>query len=291
MIIANVIGGLGNQMFQYAFGRALSLRHGVPLKLDLHEFCGYTLHAGFMLHKVFGIPVEKAKSKDRRSVLGWRAYRPALKILRRRHFERWRGDRLLVQDLSVPASHYVSKASADSYLLGYWQSEGYFAAIGDQLRRDFRFPQLAGENQAWARRIVDANAVSVHIRRGDYVSDSQTLATHGVCSLDYYREAMAFVAERVPGAEFFLFSDDLEWARKTLKISHRHHFVLGNRPAGAHHDMHLISLCRHHIIANSSFSWWGAWLCDHAEKVVVAPSRWLAQIAMPEVVPQSWTRL
>src|SRR5206468_2334285 len=137
--------------------------------------------------------------------------------------------------LSEPTASYVRAASADCYLLGYWQSESYFAAAAEQVRRDFRFvPELSGDNRSWARRILDCMAVSLHIRRGDYASDVQTQAAH---------------------------------------------------------DMRLISLCRHHIIANSSFSWWGAWLCEHAGKMVVAPARWLAEVLLPDVVPAYWVRL
>ena len=156
MIITNVIGGLGNQMFQYAFGRALALRHRVPLKLDLHEFRTYGLHTGFMLDKAFGLPAAQASEEDLRSVLGRRGYRTALRLLRRPRFERWRGGRLLVQDLSVPAAEYIDAASAECYLLGYWQSERYFLDAGEQLRRDFRFPELPGENRKWASRIADS---------------------------------------------------------------------------------------------------------------------------------------
>jgi hypothetical protein len=292
VIISNVIGGLGNQMFQYAFGRAQALRYGVPLKLDLHEFRTYKLHSGFLLDKVFTLPAQPASAADRRQVLGWRGHLPMLKMLRRARFAAWRGPRLLVQDLSEPTASYVRAASADCYLLGYWQSENYFAEAAEQVRRDFRFvPELSADNRTWARRILDAMAVSLHIRRGDYASDPQTRATHGLSPPEYYRRAAAYIAERAPGAQFFVFSDDLAWARESLKLPQPHHFVDCNGPATSFHDMRLISLCRHHVIANSSFSWWGAWLCEHAGKMVVAPARWLAEVLLPDVAPVSWVRL
>src|SRR5438046_2445763 len=133
-------------MFQYAFGRALALRHGVPLKLDLSEFRTYKLHSGFILDKAFGLISQQANAEDLRKVLGCRGYRTVLRLLRRPRFERWRGTRLLVQDLSVPASEYVAAASADCYLVGYWQSDAYFLNAGEQLRRDFHFPELPREN-------------------------------------------------------------------------------------------------------------------------------------------------
>jgi hypothetical protein len=292
VIITNVVGGLGNQMFQYAFGRALALRHGVSLKVDLHEFQTYKLHSGYLLERVFKVPAGAANAGDRRQVLGWRGLLPVLKALRRRPLERWRGRHLVVEDLGQPAARYLPLASENCYLLGCWQSEKYFAPAADQIRRDLRFvPELSGENRQWERRILGCVAVSLHIRRGDYVSDAQTRATHGLCPLEYYERAAAHIVERAPGAEFFIFSDDLGWARQSLKLPHGHHFVDCNGPATSYHDMQLISLCRHHIIANSSFSWWGAWLCEHADKLVVAPARWFAQATLPDVAPLSWIRL
>lgn len=292
MIITNVIGGLGNQMFQYAFGRALSLRYGVPLKVDLREFEDYATHNGFMLDKLFRVHAVRATSADRRNVLGWRGHIISLKLLRRPGFEPWRGHNLLVQDLAQGAAHYTAAASERCYLLGYWQSEAYFGNAAEQIRSDFEFlPELGGANQIWAQRIVDRMAVSVHVRRGDYASDPQTNATHGLCSPPYYERAMAYVAARVSNAEFFIFSDDLAWCRRTLVIRYPHHFVDCNTGPASFEDMRLISLCRHHIIANSSFSWWGAWLSKHANKIVIAPVHWFQHIPTPEVVPPYWIRL
>ena len=291
MIITNVIGGLGNQMFQYAFGRALSLRYRVPLRLDVSDFEAYRLR-GFQLKSIFPLAAEAATDGDRREVLGWRGYPAALRTLRRPRLERWRGSRLLVQDLSKPAAHYLSAASADCYLLGYWQSEAYFAEVADVIREDFRFtPALAGRNAEWAERIRRVVSASLHIRRGDYASDPATRAMHGLCSLEYYEAAGRMIADRNPGVEFFVFSDDLEWARGHLRMPWPHHFVDSNASHDSFHDMHLMSLCRHHIIANSSFSWWGAWLSEYEGKTVIAPHRWLAGADLLDIVPARWTRL
>ena len=291
MIITQLVGGLGNQMFQYAFGRALALRHRVPLRMDTHAFRYYRLRQ-FELREAFSPAAEQASGADRRALLGWRGLLPALAALRSPAFERWRGARLLVQDVRQPAARYLAAASASCYLAGYWQSELFFADAAPQVRADFRFrAPLSGASRDWARRIEECTAVSVHVRRGDYVSNPKTRALHGVCSPEYYARAMAHLAERAPGARFFIFSDDLAWARASLEIRHAHHFVEGQ---GAHahlDDLRLISLCRHHIIANSSFSWWGAWLSEHADKIVVAPARWVLYAELPEVVPPSWVRL
>lgn len=135
--------------------------------------------------------------------------------------------------------------------------------------------------------------MSLHVRRGDYVSDARTHATLGVCSLDYYRAAVRYIADHVEAPEFFVFSDDIAWAQANLELGHPCHYVDHNRGAESYNDMRLMSLCRHHIIANSSFSWWGAWLNPRADKVVVAPARWFAggNRVVDDLFPPGWVRL
>ena len=119
-------------------------------------------------------------------------------------------------------------------------------------------------------------AVSLHVRRGDYVSDPKTKAILGVCSLDYYRAAIAHIAERIESPAFFVFSDDIAWAKANLEIPFPCEYVDHNQGQQSYNDMHLMSLCKHHIIANSSFSWWGAWLNPRKDKIVIAPENWFA---------------
>lgn len=136
-------------------------------------------------------------------------------------------------------------------------------------------------------------AVSLHVRRGDYVSDARTHAAHGLCSIDYYRAAVRYIIDRVEAPEFFVFSDDIAWARGNLDISHPCHYLDHNRGAESYNDMRLMSLCHHHIIANSSFSWWGAWLNPRDDKIVVAPARWFASgnRRLDDLFPPGWVTL
>lgn len=293
LIISRIIGGLGNQMFQYAAGRALAIARGLPLHLDVAGFDGYGLHQGFELQRVFDCQAAIASAAEVRAVLGWRAA-PALKrILARPVLAALRGPAFIVE----PHFHYwpgIRDVPATAYLQGYWQSEKYFADVADDLRADFAFRQpLSEANAAWAERIGRCAAVSLHVRRGDYVSDARTHAAHGVCSLDYYRGAARQIAGRVDAPEFFVFSDDVAWARDNLDIGHPCHYLDHNRGAESHNDMRLMSLCRHHVLANSSFSWWGAWLNPRADKVVVAPARWFAsgERRVDDLFPQGWVTL
>lgn len=292
MVIVNLIGGLGNQMFQYASGRAIALLHDTALKLDISGFTNYGLHQGFELERIFTCPVEIASEADISRVLGWQsssvirrlALKPNMTILRRRelviepHFQYWHG---------------IKNVLKDCYLTGYWQSEKYFLEVAGQIRKDFSF-KLALENcnVELLEQINKVNAVSLHVRRGDYANNPNTTATHGLCSIAYYQAAIRYVAERVNRPVFFIFSDDIEWVKSNLKIDFPCHYVEHNHGAESYNDMRLMSSCQHHIIANSSFSWWGAWLNPNMHKIVIAPEHWFAnQNNVQDLLPEGWVRL
>lgn len=292
VIVSHILGGLGNQMFQYAAGRALSIARGAPLRLEVSDFSRYGIHQGFELVRVFSCSVTLAASEDVRTVLGWQSPRLFRRIMAHRRLQFLRSRHFVVE----PHFHYaegVRDVLLPCYLMGYWQTERYFADVAETIRTDFTFRQpLIGRNLELAQEIGTANAVSLHIRRGDYASNPKTLAAHGVCPLDYYESAIKYIAERVNEPYFFVFSDDMEWVRANLKIDHPYKYVDHNRGAVSFNDMRLMSLCRHHIIANSSFSWWGAWLNPDKEKIVVAPRKWFANDNdVNDLFPQGWVTL
>ncbi len=292
MIISHIIGGLGNQMFQYATGRALSLKHKQPLLLDISGFADYGLHQGFELQRIFVCPINIANATDGRNVLGWRAnplikrllVRTRLAMFRNRHFivephfQYWAG----IQD--IPPS---------TYLIGYWQSEKYFQESADIIRADFAFKlPLSIKNAELVQQISQVNAVSLHVRRGDYVHNPVTLAIHGLCTLNYYQAAIQSIVESVPQPHFFIFSDDIAWVKANLKMDFPSHYITHNQGAESYNDMRLMSLCQHHIIANSSFSWWGAWLNPSPNKIVIAPKQWFADDKnISDLLPPNWVAL
>jgi hypothetical protein len=165
--------------------------------------------------------------------------------------------------------------------------------VASTIRTDFAFRQpLTGLNVEIAQEIAVVNSVSLHIRRGDYASNPKTLSTHGTCSLAYYKEAIRKIIERVESPHLFVFSDDIDWARDNLNIDLPIRYVDHNRDSESFNDMRLMSLCRHHIIANSSFSWWGAWLNPHEDKIVVAPNNWFANSNnTKDLLPTGWFAL
>lgn len=292
MIIVRIIGGLGNQMFQYAAGRALSLSRGQTIRVDISDFDGYALHQGFELQRIFDCQAQIASAADVRGMLGWRAAPMARRLLARPGFAMLRGRNFVVE----PHFNYwpgIRDVSEDVYLQGYWQSEKYFLGAADAIRADFAFRQPMSEaDAAVADRIGRCPAVSLHVRRGDYVSDPKTRAVLGPCSLDYYRAASRYIAGRIDAPAFFVFSDDIPWVRDNLDIGFPCHYIDHNRGADSFNDMRLMSLCRHHIVANSSFSWWGAWLNPRLDKIVVAPRKWFARgDRVDSLFPDSWVTL
>jgi hypothetical protein len=292
MIISHILGGLGNQMFQYAAGRALALRKGTNLRVDLTGFANYRFQREFELQRVFKLPDIVASESDVRSILGWQASPLMRRILTRPGFAALRKREFVVE----PHFHYwpgIQGVSADSYLHGYWQSEKYFSAFADTIRDDFSFRSpLTGKNLELAKQVEACDAVSLHVRRGDYVTDNKTSTILGACSLDYYREAVPYIARHVSRPHFFVFSDEISWAKENLKLDFPCVYIDQNRGDESYRDMQLMSLCDHHIIANSSFSWWGAWLNPRGDKIVVAPKRWFAtDYRTGDLIPPEWVAL
>jgi hypothetical protein len=196
------------------------------------------------------------------------------------HFNYWKG---------------INDAPLDSYLMGYWQSEKYFINADETIRKDFNFKLPMGANNVnLMKEINEVNAISLHVRRGDYANNVQTTATHGLCSIEYYHAAILHMANQIDAPNFFIFSDDIAWVKENLKIDFPHTFVNHNFGLESYNDMRLMSLCKHNIIANSTFSWWGAWLNSNKKKIVIAPKRWFANetiINTQDLIPYDWVRL
>ena len=292
MVITNLIGGLGNQMFQYAAGRALSLERGVPLRLDISGFANYELHQGFELQRIFNCPADIASEADVRGIMDWQfspvirrvVSRLGLVALRRKawvmepHFHYWEG---------------IKNSPSDCYLTGYWQSEKYFSEVATQIREDFSFRlALVHKNAEFAKQIDKTNAVSLHVRRGDYVHNKKNADVYEQCSLDYYCGAIKYIEASVDNPQFFIFSDDISWVKSNMKMDGQYHYVDHNQGAESYNDMRLMSLCKHHIIANSSFSWWGSWLGSNFDKTVIAPKDWFSNQTMTtDLLPRNWITL
>lgn len=285
LVIARLIGGLGNQLFQYAAARRISLRSGLPLKLDLGGFESYALRTYRL--GAFRIAATRAASDE---VLALRG--PALgPVLERLPLPRRRTH---VKERHFHFDSRILAIRGPAYLAGYWQSERYFADVAENIRAEITVDAApAGDNAETLRAIESGESVCVHVRRGDYVTNKRAQRRHGACSLEYYGEAVAGIRERVERPHYFVFSDDPAWARANLSFDGPVRFVDHNGPDHDFEDLRLMSRCRHHIIANSTFSWWGAWLARRAGQVVIAPKRWFAsgKHDARDVYPEAWLKL
>lgn len=299
MIITRLIGGLGNQLFQYAVGRAVATRTNTSLLLDASGFANYELRRYEL--EGFNIRTELASDAQLARV-GVTAGETAslLERIKRRLFlnsaPKLSLQAPILREASFTYDARVEQVQAPLYLDGYWQSERYFSAIRAQLLQEITLKSDWGAgNQDMFGQIQTAgpSAVSLHVRRGDYVTNAHTASYHGVCSLDYYRAAVAYIAERVVAPHFFIFSDDHDWVRENLQTGFPSTFVSVNSADNGIYDMMLMKSCRHHIIANSSFSWWGAWLNPSTEKLVVAPQQWFkeADKDTSDLIPSGWVRM
>lgn len=180
----------------------------------------------------------------------------------------------------------------DGYIEWYFQTEKYFSDYMQAIRRDFTFRQpLEWKNKDFLQKVEWKNTIAIHVRRGDYLLAKNSYI--GLTSLEYYRTAIAMMQERIENPVFVFFSDDIEWVQENLEIVDESYYIDWNTWAKNHEDMRLMSLCRHNIIANSSFSWWGAWLNENPEKIVIAPKRWFhtSAIDSSDVVPVGWIKL
>ncbi len=292
MIICNLVGGLGNQMFQYAFARALSIDLKVPLKFSTDTFSFYKAHNGFELAKVFSLDLEIASKDELASLIGIGRSHPFLRHMLAKNILSWlAGERFFVEQDFENLSNLRARARNGGYLHGYWQSEQYFSEHRKCIQSDFSFKdELQGVNLEIANSIAQCRSISIHVRRGDYVSNSKTLSVHGTCPPEYYFKAIDTMLERYPDSRLFAFSDDPLWVSQVLSQRYPNlTIVKHNDGAMSYNDMRLMSMCNHHIIANSSFSWWGAWLNPKPDKDVIAPLRWFADDRdIHNLIPESW---
>ena len=286
MIIVKIIGGLGNQMFQYAYAKKLDTL-GFEVKIDTSAFIHYNLHSGYGLDN-YSISLQVADNKE---LSKFKKHRLLGKIFKKTPFlaGQFNIEKSLLYD-----ERYL-KVSDGSYVEGYFQSEKYFFDIKETLLKEFQIkPEISDYSKSLAKKILQSDtAVSIHIRRGDYIHNPKANAVHGVCPLEYYKKAISLLEGKFENPTFFIFSDDIEWSRENLGIKKSVFVENGDRIP--HEDIYLMSLCNHHIIANSSFSWWGAWLNRYDKKVVIAPKRWFAdknkQSQAPDIIPESWMKI
>lgn len=282
MKVIQFLGGLGNQMFQYAFYKALKKRFP-NVKADLNGYQNYNLHNGFELEQIFNIKVDKISPLTTNVFRSGKwIYRKLRRVLNLKNTYN-EEEKLFSFDPSI------FNNTKTAYYWGYWQNFKYFEDIADEIRTDFQFQKdLSKKNQQVLEEIKKSNSVSIHVRRGDYLKDS---LLGGLCGIYYYEQGIKYIQSNVTSPKFFIFSDDIPWCRENLNLPGSE-IISWNNQSSSYIDMQLMSSCKHHIIANSSFSWWGAWLNENLNKIIIYPKKWVntdsSEITMS--APDSWIR-
>lgn len=292
MIITRLIGGLGNQMFQYAAGRRAAYINNTELKLDI---TGYEKQEGITPRKymlqIFNINEDFANMNEIVRFKGLRKnffIRYFLKLTNRivPYYKQ-----SYVKQKSFQFDPNILKVGKDTYLEGSWATEKYFQDVEDIIRKDFIFKNAPdARNKKRIEQIKRTTSISIHFRRGDYVLDKKTHDFHGMCDHNYYDKAIKIITKTINQPYFFIFSDDPKWVKNNFKIEYPVEFIDRNTGDKSYEDMRLMSLCKHNIIANSSFSWWGAWLNKNPERVVIAPRNWFKEkkLNTKDLIPESW---
>jgi hypothetical protein len=288
MVIVNLKGGLGNQLFQYAFGYYLAKINCCELKIDISSYKNYELHS-------YSLPFfevdEKLVTQRESDFFKGVGISFSERFIRKLFFSNY-----FINEETISFDKKYKLIKPPVYIDGYWQSEMYFNEIESEIRKLYRFSSIPDEtNQSLLEIIRAENSISLHIRRGDYINIESVNKTHGILSLDYYNLAVKIISDKIENPKFYIFSDDIEWAKNNLKLNHYVYFVEVNIGKNDAEDLRLMSECKHHIIANSTFSWWGAWLNHSRDKIVIAPNKWFNDIELNNetqfLVPSEWLRI
>jgi hypothetical protein len=289
-IIVRLAGGLGNQLYQYAMGRSLSLRNERPLLLETRntsrdQYRNYEL-------SVFNIQ-EKHVDLLTQWCTRWSASYSSGKLFRTLCPLAW--NYKIIRDKAAGFDPSVFNLEMGTIVLeGYWQSFKYFEPYHDIIRTEFTFkrgPTL--QNGRMIEDIESVESIAMHVRRGDYITNPNNLASLGTCPPEYYQKAGSLIEQRVNKPHFFIFTDEPEWAKENVKFSGPTKVVDHNLGKADSEDFRLMTHCKHFIIANSSFSWWGAWLASFPDKIVIAPKNWFKADKFPpeDRIPEGWIRL
>lgn len=291
MVTVLLSGGLGNQMFQYAAAKALAERLGTALSADLYALKkkskATTRH--FELD-VFALDIPiVSTAKGKFFVKAHPAVQKFRGIFRLFGF--------FSDTMAILYQPTIEILRDNTYLSGYFQNERYFKGYEPVIRRDFSFTtELSDRNKGIGEQMRTEQSVSVHIRRGDYINDQRASSNFVTCDKVYYDKAIAMMRKKVQNPVFYIFSEDLEWVKDNLSFGENIvHYIDWNRGDDSYIDMQLMSLCQHNIIANSSFSWWGAWLNSNPDKVVLAPSQWFRDEVknnlLDDFYPEGWIKI
>lgn len=300
MIIVRLMGGLGNQMFQYAFAYALSQKNETQLKIDTtlledrNKPDEIVTHRDLLLDKVFNVTLDVAtineieyfNGKKYNHLIG-KIYNKVSQVLRK--------PMLVIEKSRGFHSEYLMMSN-HVCLVGAFQCEKYFKSYDDSIKQLFSFKNPVLEiSYDLVSKIKTENSVAIHVRRGDYVTSPLYSKTIGALPINYYLEAIKLIQEKIDNPVFYIFSDDINWCKHNFKSEKYSFCFVDDEHAGTHASNYLqiLTKCKHYIISNSTFSWWGAWLSDNNDKIVIAPKKWFLDESLDskDIVPENWIRL
>ena len=274
-------------MFQYAYSKSL-IQKSLKVKIDISIFDTYKLHGGYQLNK-YNIDLENSSLEENNN---YYSNSFMYKILIKLGFNKSK----VVKEKSLLFDDKLVSIEDNNYIEGYFQNEKYFLSIRDELIANFTIKcDVSKYTQQISKQILAENiSASLHIRRGDYISNTDTNNVHGTCDLEYYKRAMSMMNGKYKEIRYFIFSDDIAWVKENLEVENAV-YIDSKEKRIPHEDIYLMSLCSHNIIANSSLSWWGAWLNQNDDKTVIAPKRWFSDEIMfnqsNDIVPTKWIKI
>lgn len=282
MVIVRMQGGLGNQLFQYALYKTIKEK-GIQVKADISDYILKRDSRNYELDKL-GLQIDIATNDELHHYYADNT-RPLDRLLRYTI-----GKHKYLKEKCFDYNSWTLQVE-DGYLSGYWQSERYFQGISEKLRNNITFQNINTlQIQEYEGLMKSCQSVSVHLRRGDYEKNDTLYGN--IATVDYYYKAIEYIQEKVENPKFFLFSDDQVWAEQFMKsVGQSYVIVQGNTGDNAYKDMYLMTCCRYHVIANSTFSWWGAWLDNRKDKVVITPDKWNNLCKGHEICADGWTMI
>ncbi len=296
-ILIKLQGGLGNQLFQYALGLNLQKKFNIPVLFDLEDYDKASNRPGFAQRDIFLNALGLSFEKSENPVFSLYSYPFSIKNIIKYQLKKALGSPAFVW-IRENDFHKIPEVveKYPVYLDGYWQSEEYFIENADVIKNKLKYSgTLDYKNERLRKEIRNKESVSVHIRRGDYVSNPANNQKYGTCSFAYYSKAIDVIKGRMHDPCFYFFSDDPLWVRDRFQNEKNAVYIDWNQDTESWKDLVLMSSCRHHIMANSTFSWWGAWLGEQERTIILAPQQWFADQSFNDrrknIVPDRWTRM
>ena len=286
MIITRISGGLGNQMFQYAIAKSIAKKNDDMFKLDTSFYPKQTLRK----YELSFLNIEEniASEKECIKLRGKEDF--LFKVKRKFKFAIKRPKSYTFEENITSFDKNIWSKTGEIYLDGFWQNEDYFKDIRDDILKDFSLKiAISNEANKHLYNIKNSQSISLHVRRGDYVQDSHTNSVHGTCDLEYYKKTIEYINNKITSPIFYIFSDDISWCKENFSFLENKIFVDDTK--SAFDDLELMQNCKHNIIANSTFSWWGAWMNENKNKIVISPEIWFSSNPNITLSCKEWIKI